>query len=99
PLYFRGLEKGKRQRESWEGAAVDPAVFAIQLSILNRMSFLGVGSFPQMLYSSATILLSTDCGGDHLGESNWHLRPIFTVGRSFIAIRRLEQICCLRSGT
>jgi len=40
PLYFRGLEKGKRQRESWEGAGVDPAVFAIQLSILNRMSFL-----------------------------------------------------------
>jgi hypothetical protein len=39
-LYFRGLEKGKRQRESLEGAAVDPAVFAIQLSILNRMSFL-----------------------------------------------------------
>jgi hypothetical protein len=39
-LYFRGLEKGKRQRECWEGAAVDPAVFAIQLSILNRMSFL-----------------------------------------------------------
>jgi hypothetical protein len=46
-LYFRGLEKGKRQRESWEGAAVDQAVFAIQLSILNRMSllagFLGLG--------------------------------------------------------
>ena len=39
-LYFRGLEKGKRQRESWEGAAVDQAVFAIQLSILNRMSLL-----------------------------------------------------------
>jgi hypothetical protein len=39
-LYFRGLEKGKCQRESWEGAAVDQAVFAIQLSILNRMSFL-----------------------------------------------------------
>jgi hypothetical protein len=39
-LHFRGLEKGKRQRESWEGAAVDQAVFAIQLSILNRMSFL-----------------------------------------------------------
>jgi hypothetical protein len=36
--------KEKRQRESWEGAAVDPAVFAIQLSILNRMSFLaGLG--------------------------------------------------------
>ena len=39
-LYFRGLEKGKRQGESLEGAAVDQAVFAIQLSILNRMSFL-----------------------------------------------------------
>src|SRR5207302_11057322 len=39
-LYFRGLEIGKRQRESWEGAAVDQAVFAIQLSILNRMSSL-----------------------------------------------------------
>jgi hypothetical protein len=39
-LYFRGLEKEKRQREAWEGAAVDPAVFAIQLSILNRISFL-----------------------------------------------------------
>jgi hypothetical protein len=51
-LYFRGLEKGKRQRECWEGAAVDPAVFAIQLSILNRMMFLagfaelGSGTFP-----------------------------------------------------
>jgi len=39
-LYFRGLEKGKRQRESWEGAAVAQACFAIQLSILYRMSFL-----------------------------------------------------------
>jgi hypothetical protein len=38
-LYFRGLEKGKRQRESLEGAAGDQAVFAIQLSILNRMSY------------------------------------------------------------
>jgi hypothetical protein len=27
-LYFRGLEKGKRQNESLQGAAVDPAVFA-----------------------------------------------------------------------
>jgi len=51
-LYFRGPEKGKRQRESWEGAAVDQAVFAIRLSILNRMSFLagfdelGSGTFP-----------------------------------------------------
>jgi hypothetical protein len=40
PLYLRGLEKGKRQREFWKGAAVDQAAFAIQLSILNRMSFL-----------------------------------------------------------
>jgi hypothetical protein len=39
-LYFRGLEKGKRQRESWEGAAVNQTVFAIRSSILNRMSFL-----------------------------------------------------------
>jgi hypothetical protein len=39
-LYFRGLEKGKRERESWEGAAVNQAVFALQLSILDRMSFL-----------------------------------------------------------
>jgi hypothetical protein len=51
-LYFRGLEKGKRQSESWEGAAVDQARFALQLSILNRMSFLagfdelGSGTFP-----------------------------------------------------
>jgi hypothetical protein len=46
-LYFRGLEKGKRKKQSLEGAAVDQAVFAIRLSILNRMSllagFLGLG--------------------------------------------------------
>jgi hypothetical protein len=39
-LYFRGLEKGKRQNESLQGTTVDQAVFAIQLSILNRMSLL-----------------------------------------------------------
>ena len=39
-IYFRGLEKGKRKNKSLEGAAVEEAVFAIQLSILNRMSFL-----------------------------------------------------------
>jgi hypothetical protein len=38
-LYFRGLEKGKCKKDL-EGAAVDQPVFAIQLSILNRMSFL-----------------------------------------------------------
>jgi hypothetical protein len=34
------LKKENVKEKSWEGAAVDPAVFAIKLSILNRMSFL-----------------------------------------------------------
>ena len=41
-IYFRGLEKGKRQKESLEGAAGDYAVFTIQSCILKRMSFLEV---------------------------------------------------------
>ncbi len=41
-IYFRGLEKGKRQKESLEGAAGDYAVSTIQSCILNRMSFLEV---------------------------------------------------------
>ncbi len=34
------LKKENVKENLWEGAAVDQAVFAIQLSILNRMSFL-----------------------------------------------------------
>ena len=37
-IYFRGLETGKRQKNLC--AVVDQTVFTIQLSILNRMSFL-----------------------------------------------------------
>jgi hypothetical protein len=38
---FRGPEKGKCKKKSLEPAVPDQAVFAIQLSILNRMSSLG----------------------------------------------------------
>jgi hypothetical protein len=50
------LKKGKRQRESWEGAAVNQAVFAIRSSILNRMSFLaGFAELGRPAFSSGRL--------------------------------------------
>jgi hypothetical protein len=102
-LYFRGLEKGKRQRESWEGAAVDQAVFAIQLSILNRMSFLaefselGSGTFPTRRLAGTMVKPSVFAKLDFIFQLFRLLFPGYDSTRETASFRRTVAVV-MKSG-